>query len=66
MLNSFNNDEDAAFNKLNEVYNNYIKGNGITNGYLQIKVNINGFNITIRGIVIDGVGHIGTAYEGDE
>lgn len=65
-LKSFNNDEDAAFNKLNEEYNNYIKRNGITSGFLKIKVQINGFEITIRGVVIDGIGHIGTAYEGDE
>lgn len=64
-LESFNNDEEAAFNKLNEEYNNYIRSNRTQNGYLEINVNINGFKITIRGVVIDGVGHIGTAYEGD-
>lgn len=64
-LESFNNDEEAAFNKLDEEYNNYIRSNRTQNGYLEISVNINGFHITIRGVVIDGVGHIGTAYEED-
>ena len=64
-LESFNDDEEAAFNKLNEEYNNYIRNNKTKDGYLEINVNINGFRITIRGVVIDGIGHIGTAYEGD-
>ena len=64
-LKSFKNDEEAAFNKLNEEYNTYIRGNNIKDGYLEIRININGFKITIKGVVIDGVGHIGTAYEGD-
>lgn len=64
-LESFNNDEEAAFNKLNEEYNNYIRSNRTQNGYLEISVNINGFKIAIRGIVIDGIGRIGTAYEED-
>lgn len=64
-LESFNDDEEAAFNKLNEEYNNYIRNNKTKDGYLEINVNINGFRITIRGVVIDGVWHIGTAYEGD-
>ena len=65
-LKSFNNDEAAALNRLNQEYNKYIKNSHIKDGFLKIKVNINGFEITIRGIVIDGVGHIGTAYQGDD
>ena len=61
-LKTFNNNEEAAYNRLREEYNNYISGNGIRSGLLKIKININGFDITIVGNVIDGVGHIGTAY----
>lgn len=65
-LKTFNNDEDAALNKLQEVYNNHIKSSGIKNGRVTVIVNINGFDITISGVAIDGVGHIGTAYEGEQ
>lgn len=65
-LKTFNNNEDAALNKIKEEYNNYIKSNGIKNGRVEITVQINGFNITIRGVAIDGVGHVGTAYEGEK
>lgn len=65
-LKTFDNDQEAAFNKLSEEYNNYIRSHNSPNGYLEIKVNINGYKITIRGVVIDGVGNIGTAYEEDE
>ena len=65
-LKTFNNDEEAAFNKLQEEYNNYIKSNNIKNGTLRVKVQINAFEITIRGIAIDCVGYIGTAYIGED
>lgn len=63
-LKTFSNDEGAAFDRLQQEYNKYIRQNGIRNWRLQITVKINGFDLTIRGTVIDGIGHIGTAYQG--
>ena len=65
-LETFNNDQEAAFNKLNEEYNNYIRDHNSPDGYLEIKLNINDCKITIRGVVIDGVGNIGTTFGEDD
>lgn len=38
------------------------RNNGITGVFKDAVVNVNGFNITMRGNVIDGVTKIGTAF----
>ncbi len=61
-LKMFNGDQTAAYNALLRATEEYVKINNIVGRFQDIVVNVNGFNITVRGNVIDGIVKIGTAF----
>ena len=54
--------EEQAYSALLEETVKYIKANNISGVFQNITLNVNGFNITVRGNVVDGVVKIGTAF----
>lgn len=62
LLDSFAGNQEIAYRALFQATDNYVKSNGITGVFKDAVVNVNGFNITVRGNVIDGVTKIGTAF----
>ena len=61
-LRAFNGDQKLAYNKLFKETTKYVNTNGITGQFDKITVNVIGYDITVSGIVIDGIVNIGTAY----
>ena len=61
-LNSFNGDRTAAYIALLNATQEYIQTNDITGTFMNIVVEVNGFFITVRGTVVDGIVKIGTAF----
>ncbi len=61
VLESFNNDEISAYKKMTEIAQNYIDNIGASSAD-QFIINVNGFDVTVRGKVIDGFFRITTAY----
>ena len=61
-LNSYNGNQTDAFKALLKATQNYVQSNNITGTFKDIVVNVNGFDITVRGAVVDGVIKIGTAF----
>lgn len=61
-LNSFNGDRTAAYIALLNATQEYVQSNDITGTFMDIVVDVNGFFITVRGAVVDGIVKIGTAF----
>lgn len=61
-LKSFGNNQKDAYNALLNATRDYVKANEITGNFKDIIVNVNGFDITVRGAVVDGIIKIGTAF----
>lgn len=55
-------DQVQAYQAILKDTEEYIRANGITGSFENIVITVNGIDITVRGIVIDGVVHIGTAF----
>ena len=65
-LNSYGGNQAAAYGAVLSAGQSYVtvaRISGVINAYNQITVSVNGFNITIRGNVINGCLHIGTFYQ---
>lgn len=58
----FNGDQTAAYNAILRATEEYVKINNIVGRFQNIVVNVNGFDITVRGNVVDGIVKIGTAF----
>ena len=58
----FNGNQEQAYSALLKETVKYIKANNISGMFQNITLNVNGFNITVRGNVVDGVVKIGTAF----
>jgi len=50
--------QTAAFQAIQQA----VQTLGMTNGLFEVVVNVAGFNVTVRGNVINGIAYIGTAY----
>jgi hypothetical protein len=61
-LDSFHGDQESAFNAVQNAGQNYAAENGLT-GINEFTVNVNGFDITVRGAVIDGFFWVGTFFK---
>ena len=64
-LNSYGGNQAAAYGAVLSAGQSYVTAaciSGVINAYNQITVSVNGFNITIRGNVINGRLHIGTFF----
>lgn len=61
-LKMFNGDQTAAYNAILRATEEYVKINNIVGRFQNIVVNVNGFDITVRGNVVDGIVKIGTAF----
>ena len=61
-LKAFNGNKAEAYNALEKATQQYVDANGITGSFKDIVVNVNGFDITVRGTIIDGIVKIGTAF----
>lgn len=64
-LNSYGGKQAAAYGAVLSAGQSYVTAaciSGVINAYNQITVSVNGFNITIRGNVINGRLHIGTFF----
>ena len=64
-MNSYGGNQAAAYGAVLSTGQSYVTAaciSGVINAYNQITVSVNGFNITIRGNVINGRLHIGTFF----
>ncbi len=60
-LSSYGNDQSSAYNALQNAIQNHVDANGISGLYKEV-INVGGFEITVKGKVIDGVARIATAF----
>ena len=61
-LNSYGGNQEVAYNAVQQAGQNYVNTNNIIGIVKDVVVTVNGFDITIRGAVIDGVFKIGTFF----
>ncbi|MDR2939023.1 MAG: hypothetical protein LBV08_01745 [Clostridiales bacterium] len=65
LLKSFGGNQSQAYNVIQTAAQNYVTQNSITgviNASNQIIVNVAGYNVTVRGVVVDGVLKMGTSF----
>lgn len=61
-LDAFDNNQEDAFNAVYSETEKYLQNNNITGQFKDIIVNVDGFNITVRGNIVGGVVRIGTFF----
>lgn len=60
-LKSFGDDMDLALDAIEQAARDFVKENNIT-GLFEETINVNGYDITVRGNVVGGEFHLGTAF----
>lgn len=61
-LKSYNGNQTQAYNAVQQAGQNYVNSNNITGIVKDIVINVNGYDITVRGMVVDGIFRIGTFF----
>ena len=61
-LKSYKGNQTNAFNAIEKAIQKYVTKNGITGTFKDVVIKVKGYNITVRGAVIDGKVKIGTAF----
>ncbi|MCL2341969.1 MAG: RHS repeat-associated core domain-containing protein [Firmicutes bacterium] len=61
LLKKYGNNQQKAYNAVYDATFNYVKNNGMT-GIFEVTVKVSGYNVTVRGNVIDGAVRIGTFF----